>query len=205
MCGRFTLTDPIRLRRQFPQYAFEEFSEYGLPRFNVAPTQPVLGVLNDQSARVRQLSWGIGQRINARMETISAHPLSHRCIIFADGFYEWRARKPVYFTLEGRTSFAFAGIYQLQLGHEPSCAIITCPPNDLVATVHDRMPVILHDHVLDAWLKPDSVDVAFMRELLVPYPAEAMRSQPASQRLNNARYDAADVLVDDDPVQGSLF
>jgi len=203
MCGRFTLTNPLGIRTAYPRYRFEEFSEYRLPRFNVAPTQGVLAVVNDGRELVAPLTWGIDGRINARAETVASHPVAFRCIVFADGFYEWRGRKPVYYTLGDERIFAFAGIWQP--GPSPKCAIVTCAPNELVAQVHDRMPVILSDEVLDRWLSPQDLSHEQARSLLVPYAAAAMHSRTASMRLNDARYDARDVLIDNDPVQDSLF
>ena len=205
MCGRYTLIGPARIRDVYPEYAFEEFSDYRLPRFNVAPAQEVLGVLNDGSLRVRALHWGIGQRINARAETVLARPVAWRCILFADGFYEWRDRKPHHFTLDDGALFAFAGIYEPQADGSAACAIVTVPANALVAAVHDRMPAILTDAQRTGWLANDVLSPAQARPLLSACPADRMRERSASVRLNSARYDAPDVLVDDDPVQERLF
>jgi putative SOS response-associated peptidase YedK len=207
MCGRYTLIGPARIRSAYPQYAFEEFSEYRLPRFNVAPTQDVLAVVNDGSRRVRPLRWGIGNVINVRSESVIArrdrgsHGPAWRSIIFADGFYEWRERKPYYFTLADDALFAFAGIYEPHGG----CAIVTVPANEIVALVHDRMPAILQSNEAQAlWLEPGDIEDR-AAAVLRPYPSEAMRVRPASTRLNAARNDAPDVLVDDDPIQERLF
>jgi putative SOS response-associated peptidase YedK len=205
MCGRFTLTDPLRIRAAYPRYRFEEFSEYRLPRFNIAPTQAVLAVRNDGRNDVEPLQWGIAGRINARAETVTTRPLAFRCIIFADGFYEWRGRKPVYFTMKDERPFAFAGIWQPVTEGAAPCAIVTCEPNALVARVHDRMPAILRDDQLDAWLNNEDLPPEPARKLLQPYDANAMSARDVSMRLNNARYDAPDVLIDNDPVQESLF
>jgi putative SOS response-associated peptidase YedK len=205
MCGRFTLTDPLRIRSAYPRYRFEEFSEYRLPRFNIAPTQSVLGVLDDGSERVAPLHWGIDGRINARAETVTQRDLPFRCIIFADGFYEWRGRKPVYYTMKDDRVFAFAGIFEPVTNGLPKCSIITVPPNELVARVHDRMPAILANSELDAWLALRDLGPEQARAFLKPYDAQAMRARDVSMRLNDARYDAPDVLIDNDPVQESLF
>lgn len=205
MCGRFTLTDPLRIGAAYPRYRFEEFSEYRLPRFNIAPTQAILGVRNDGRNDVEPLRWGIDGRINARIETIATRPLAFRCIIFADGFYEWRGRKPVYYTMKDGRPFAFAGIWQPVTAGEPPSAIVTCEPNELVAPVHDRMPAILRDDQLDAWLSEADLGTEDTRALIRPYDAGEMTARDVSMRLNDARYDSPNVLVDDDPVQGSLF
>ncbi len=205
MCGRFTLTDPLSISARYPRYRFEEFSDYRLPRFNIAPTQAVLGVRNDGKNEVIPLEWGIDGRINARAETVTSRPLAFRCIIFADGFYEWRGRKPVYFTMKDERVFAFAGIWTPVTEGPAPCAIVTCPPNELVARVHDRMPAILSDDSLDAWLTERDMAPALARALIQPYDPSLMQARDASMRLNNARYDDPKVLVDDDPVQRSLF
>jgi putative SOS response-associated peptidase YedK len=205
MCGRFTLTDPLRISARYPRYRFEEFSEYRLPRFNIAPSQAVLGVRNDGKDEVIPLPWGIDGRINARVETVASRPLPFRCIIFADGFYEWRGRKPVYYTMKDERVFAFAGIWNPVAQGPTACAIVTCPPNELVAQVHDRMPAILNDDNLDAWLTERDMAPALARALIQPYDASAMQARDASMRLNDARNDSPNVLVDDDPVQRSLF
>lgn len=205
MCGRFTLTNPLRIRAAYPRYRFEEFSEYRLPRFNIAPTQGVLGVLDDGSDRVAPLHWGIDGRINARAETVAQRALPFRCIIFADGFYEWRGRKPVYYTMKDDRIFAFAGIFEPITEGQPRCAIITVPANDLVARVHDRMPAILEDGELDGWLVAKDLASEQARGFLKPYDPHAMQGRDVSMRLNDARYDAPDVLIDNDPVQETLF
>ncbi len=205
MCGRFTLTKPLRIRAAYPRYGFEEFSEYRLPRFNIAPTQGVLGVLDDGSDRVAPLQWGIDGRINARAETVTQRALPFRCIIFADGFYEWRGKKPVYYTMKDDRVFAFAGIFEPVTNGPPPCAIVTVPANELVAPVHDRMPAILKDDELDGWLAAKDLGPEQARGYLKPYDPQAMQARSVSMRLNDARYDAPDVLVDNDPVQETLF
>jgi putative SOS response-associated peptidase YedK len=205
MCGRFTLIDPLRIRAAYPRFHFEEFSEYRLPRFNIAPTQAILGVRNDGRNDVEPLRWGIDGRINARVETVTARPLAFRCIIFADGFYEWRGRKPVYHTMKDERPFAFAGIWQPVIEGEPPSAIVTCEPNELVARVHDRMPAILRDDQLDAWLSEGDMATEVTRAFIRPYDSNAMQARDVSMRLNDARYDAPDVLIDNDPVQETLF
>jgi len=205
MCGRFTLTNPLRIRATYPRYRFEEFSEYRLPRFNIAPTQAVLGVLDDGSEHVRPLHWGIDGRINARAETVAQHDVPFRCVIFADGFYEWRGKKPVYYTMKDDRVFAFAGIFEPVPSGEPPCAIITVPANDLVAQVHDRMPAILEDDEIAAWLTPGDMQPPQARTFMQPFDPAAMQARNVSMRLNDARYDAPDVLIDNDPVQETLF
>ena len=221
MCGRYTLIDPERLARQYAQYRFEEFSQARLPaRYNIAPAQPVLGVRND-SPNVVELRWlsplgsssdanATGQ-INARSETVATKPtfrdafLHRRCILFADGFYEWRDRRPTRFSMRDDAPFAFAGIWNPAGSAPATCAILTTKPNELVAAVHDRMPVILRPDAVGTWLAGEPATEEELLAVLAPYDASQMKATPASSRLNSARYDAPDVLVDDDPVQQSFF
>src|SRR5258708_26621853 len=168
MCGRFSLTvDPAELQDAFRDYTFpEKFA----PRFNIAPTQPVLAIPNDGRSRADFFVWGlipswskeasIGNRlINARGETLGEKPsfrggYKHkRCLIVANGFYEWKSKPmtktktPHFIHLKTREPFAFAGLWDEW--HSPdgseirSCTIITTEPNELMAPIHDRMPVIL--------------------------------------------------------------
>lgn len=201
MCGRYTLIGPARLREAYPEYDFEEFAEYRLPRFNVAPTQDVIGVLNDGTARARMLHWGISQRINARAETVMRDAVPWRCVLFADGFYEWRGGKPHRFTVDGEAIFTFAAICSPQR----DCAIVTVPANALVASVHFRMPAILDAAARERWLAPGTLAADEAAALLQPLDPARMRVQTASMRLNDARRDTPDVIVDDDPVQQQLF
>ncbi|HEY5258420.1 MAG TPA: SOS response-associated peptidase [Candidatus Baltobacteraceae bacterium] len=186
------------------RFRFEEFSETHLPRYNVAPTQMVLGVRNDGRDAVEQMQWCIHGRINARAESASSRSQRNRCIIFADGFFEWLNKRSTYFQLRNAEPFAFAGIWNSLEGSEAQCAIITCEPNALVRPVHDRMPVILPNDALSMWLGEGDLPGDIVRVMLRPYPADAMTARPASSRLNSARYDAPDVLVDDDPIQQGL-
>ena len=204
MCARYTLTDPGRLARAFPRLRSGAFGPIGVPRYNIAPTQVVLGARGG-SAEIEPLKWGLHGRVNVRAERLTAGgPVGHRCVIFADGFYEWRDRKPVRFTLRSAEPFAFAGVWAAVREGPPACAIVTCEPNELVRAVHDRMPVIVPADALDVWLGDDALPADVARAMLQPFPAGAMAAQPVSRRVNNARYDAPDVLNDDDPVQQSF-
>lgn len=198
MCGRFTLTAPGALAAAFPRFRFPEFSETRIPRYNIAPTQPVLGVRNDGRDVVEELRWGIGGRINIRAESIAARrgSVRRRCIEFADGFYEWSNRRPFYYTLKSGEPFAFAGLWEPQNG-AAACDIVTCEPNALVARVHDRMPVILTGSTVDLWLDPDSLPAEVAASILRPLDANLMNVRAVSMRLNNANYDAVDVLSEE--------
>ncbi len=207
MCARFSLAGPERIADRYPQFKLRG----GWPRrYNIAPTQDVLAVRNDAAGEIAPLRWGlvpywakdlaIGQRlINARAETLAEKPafrdaLQHRrCIVFGDGYYEWTGAKghkqPHRFTVDGGAPFAFAGLWE-RWGPKDApvttCALVTCEPNALCAPFHDRMPAILDDAALDAWLHGDVADAL---GVLVPFDPARMRSQPVTPELNRVTFD----------------
>jgi putative SOS response-associated peptidase YedK len=220
MCGRFTLTiDPADMQDTFPKFTFP--SEV-IPRYNIAPTQPVLVLPNDGRNKANFFVWGlipswakdptIGSRlINARAETLSEKPSFrsaykyHRCLIFADGFFEWqtrpgsKAKLPYFIRLKSGKPFTFAGLWehwQSPDGSEVmSATIITTTPNALMAPIHSRMPVILPGHSYNLWLDPSARSPADLNRLLVPYPAEEMEAFPVSTLINSPANDNPDVLI----------
>lgn len=208
MCGRFvrvtpipTLAEQFRVKQVPPQ-------DPG-PSYNIAPTYEIL-IVNDEG--VRQLvpcRWGflpswakdpsIGNRmINARAETVAAKPAfrhafkKQRCLVIADGFYEWRkeaGRKlPMYISLKGGKPFGFAGLYNVWIspvGDETcTCTIITTTANELLSSIHDRMPVIIPKDKEDLWLDPSVEDTARLLELLKPYDTDEMEAWEVSPRVN---------------------
>jgi putative SOS response-associated peptidase YedK len=220
MCGRFTLTDPNprRLTQRFDLDGTFEIDER--PRFNIAPTDPVIAIRRTEEAKNQagRLRWGLvpgfwaekkGQRplINARAESVATQPAfkesfeRRRCLIPADGFYEWRrdesGKQPIWFSEPERELFAFAGIWaELRPeGRDPvvSCALITCPPNDLMRPVHDRMPVVLERDLESVWLDPGA-DVDDLLEILHPAPAGALELREVGTAVNNAREDGPHLL-----------
>jgi putative SOS response-associated peptidase YedK len=200
MCGRFTLTEPQALPAAFPQFRYPEFSETRLPRYNIAPTQDVLGVRNDGLDTVEVMRWGVRGRINIRSESIASRrsAVARRCIEFADGFYEWRERRPFYYTLRSGEPFAFAGLWEPSNGLA-ACDVVTCRPNSLVAAVHDRMPVILSGDGVALWLDPEPLAPDAAGAVLRPLDPALMTVREVSRRVNNANYDAADVLAAPEP------
>ena len=200
MCGRFTLTKPQALPAAFPQFRYPEFSETRLPRYNIAPTQDVLGVRNDGSDTVEMMRWGVRGRINIRAESVASRrgAVARRCIEFADGFYEWRDRRPFYYTLRSGEPFAFAGLWEPGNGLA-ACDVVTCRPNSLVAAVHDRMPVILSRDGVALWLDPEPLPPDAAAAVLRPLDPALMAVREVSRRVNNADYDAADVLAAAEP------
>ena len=219
MCGRFTVaTDPAALAERFEVVLPEDWE----PSWNVAPTQEVLGIVRRRDAprELRELRFGLiphwakdmragFSMINARAETVRAKSaykglLEHRrALIVADGFYEWRTdpdgkKRPVHFTLAHGEPFAFAGLWASW--HDPeadawldSCTIITTTANGLVASVHDRMPVIVPRASEAAWLDPELAP-SEVDALLRPYPADGMRAAEASLLVNSARNDGPELL-----------
>jgi putative SOS response-associated peptidase YedK len=224
VCGRFTLATPDTgaLRSRFPLGESIEVRQ----RFNVAPGDDVAAVTTDREGAPRGelLRWGlipfwakdasIGYRtINARSETIAERPAfrdafrTHRCLIVADGFYEWQrrpglAKQPHHITRADGSPFAFAGLWSTwaAAGGEQvrSCTIITTAANQRVSELHDRMPVILPQGAEDLWLDKDATPGA-LQGLLVPLPDDEVAMRPVSMAVNDARYDRPDCLAGPEP------
>jgi len=217
MCGRFTLTAKIEsvteLLRTAPVSPYE-------PRYNIAPSQPVLTLLNDGSRKLTFTHWGLipgwsdgpgkwKPLINARAETLSEKPSfraclrTKRCLIPADGFYEWprSASKgpPVYIRMANGGVFAFAGLWDEWQDREGgliiSSAIITTRPNRLLETVHDRMPVILRPKHFDQWISQHLIPDKEVAQMLRPLSTDDMRMHTVSTKVNSARYDRPDCIA----------
>ena len=230
MCGRYTLTnpDPLRLRARFDILESVEVADQ--PRYNIAPTDPVLAVRRreDASRELGRLRWGLvpgrwaekgGGRplINARAETLESQPAfrdafrERRCLIPADGFYEWlsdeRGKRPVWLSRPDGELFAFAGIWAaLSQGEDEalhSCAIVTCAPNDLIRPIHDRMPVVLSADAEAAWLDPD-LGTEALADLLIPAPDDVLTTREVSDLVNNVREDGP-ALIEPREEQTALF
>ena len=216
MCGRFRIARKKEiLEEEFEADAMEDID--WVPRYNVAPGQDILTVRQHETQPVRRMTamrWGLipswtkdpsiaFKMINARSETVSTNaafrdPLrSQRCLIPADGFYEWKRegkqKLPFCFTMADESVFAFAGIWDRwrnPLGQMvESCSILTTTPNELMRGVHDRMPVILSRDAYDLWLDPGMKKVEELRPLLKPYDAARMRRYSVGQRVNSVRND----------------
>ncbi len=220
MCGRFALTvDPADLQDAFPEFAFPA---QGAPRFNIAPSQPILALPNDGANKADFFVWGLipswakdptigSHLINARAETLAEKPAFrsaykyHRCLIFADGFFEWQAQPgmkskvPHFIRLKSGAPFAFAGLWehwQHADGSEVrSATIITAEPNELMATIHNRMPVILPRHAYAQWIDPTPLFPIALKSLLVPYPAGEMDAYPVSTLVNSPGNDRAECVL----------
>jgi putative SOS response-associated peptidase YedK len=221
MCGRYTLTR---------QEGVIEEMEAALgqlvlrPRFNIAPTQPAPVVVEKAGARQFEIMrWGLLPRvskkkpplmINARSEGVMDRPIyrdavvHRRCLVPADGFFEWtvdgKQRRPMYFHPTPRRVFAFAGIWMWN-GEITSFAILTRPPNELVAPIHDRMPAIIDHADYATWLSP-ATDVDAARALIHAQPIADWTAERVSMRVNTANNDdPACIELAQPPAQSQLF
>jgi putative SOS response-associated peptidase YedK len=217
MCGRYTLTVDIKtIAEKFGVPASLETS----PRYNVAPTQEVVTIMRNGTSHLALLRWGlipswakdesIGSRmINARAESLAEKPSfkgllrSKRCLIIADGFYEWKQengfKTPMYITLKSGDPFAFAGLWDQWKSPDGqqvrSCTIITTEPNDVLAPIHNRMPAILLPGAYEDWLNPDVRDDQALSHWLAPYPAEEMTARAVSRLVNDPKRDSPELIV----------
>jgi len=219
MCGRFTLAvDPAELQENFPDVTFP--AQYA-PRYNIAPSQPVLAIPNDGSHKADFFVWGlipswakdptIGSRmINARGETIGEKPAFRgaykykRCLIPTSGFYEWKSqlgtkvKVPYFIQLKSGQPFAFAGLWDEW--HSPdgalvrSCTIITTEPNSMMAQLHNRMPVILQPGDYTRWLDQTPQTPQMLQPLIAQYPAEAMTAYAISTLVNSPANDRPELI-----------
>ena len=198
MCGRFVLqTDLSRIVESFD---IQEIACQYRPSNNIFPGQQIIAVVHDNINHLVEFKWGlipwwskdpsIGNRmINARAETVAEKPAfrkafkEHRCLIIADGFYEWqklgRVKKPLYFSLQSNEPFGFAGLYETWISPDNqqinTCTIITTEPNELIRPIHDRMPVILSKDKEAIWIEPGIKDADQLLSILTPYPSEEMK------------------------------
>jgi len=218
MCGRYALTDLKALLKN-DRFQLEMFPPNLSPRYNIAPSQSVPAILDQAPRQLQLVRWGlipswakdptIGFRmINARAETVADKPAfrrplqRQRCLIPADGFYEWQrlgTRKvPHWITLTSGEVFAFAGLWDSWMDPKTntamtSCTIITTTPNKLLAPIHDRMPVILPRESEAAWLS-DGLSPEQACALLKPYSAAEMKASPVATLVNSPSNDTPDVL-----------
>lgn len=235
MCGRFvSATPPDQIAAYFGAGAPEALLE---PSYNVAPTNDVYAVLADGSTRhLDAFHWGLvplwakdpkigSKMINARAETLAEKNAyksafkRRRCLIPADGFYEWhkrpdapaKAKKQPYFIhrVDGEP-VAFAGLWEVWKGpdkdQEPlrSCTIITTSPNETMARIHDRMPVILPPSAWDAWLDRDNDDLDVLGKLLVPCPSQLLTMHPISTEVNNVRNKGPQLIEEAAPLEDQV-
>lgn len=216
MCGRFSLSTPRR--EVLDHYGIQDAPTLLLlaPRYNIAPSQKIAIVrMGEEGRELRELKWGLVpswakqpetgfNMINARAETVDSKPAyralfrRRRCLIPADGFYEWQAvgggKQPWRFTMRGGV-FSFAGLWDRWQGQDgeviESATIIVTDANDLVRPIHDRMPVILDPADYEFWLDPGTEPVA-LKFLLAPHSAGRMESYPVTTKINRAGYEGDD-------------
>ncbi len=219
MCGRFSLSVSLELLEgAFELTGLPEHS----PRYNVAPAQPVALIRRPTPTSERQwdrLSWGllpawakdpkVHRPINARTDTVAEKPTfrsafrQRRCLVPADAFFEWQTqgskKQPFCFRMADHGLFAFGGLWERWEGPEGQVIetfnLLTTEPNELVATVHDRMPVIIRPADYDRWLDPAVRDPAAIFGMIGSYPARAMIAYPVDQRVGSVQFDAPECLV----------
>ncbi|MCH7472543.1 SOS response-associated peptidase [bacterium] len=223
MCGRFSQTKDLKQLELF----FDAQAAKGAaikPRYNIAPTQQVpVVVAGDAGRELRLMRWGLvphwakddfakkawaGMLINARGETVADKASFReafkyrRCIVPADGFYEWKkeagGKQPVRIVIRGTELFGMAGLWTPWTNEESEVldtfTIITCPANALLAKIHDRMPVILREDVFANWLDPGESYREALQPLLTPFPEEAMEYYAVSKAVNSPRNDTPEIL-----------
>jgi putative SOS response-associated peptidase YedK len=209
MCGRFAIVSPAEELLAFFQ-AQGGGEHLARPRFNVAPTQAVPVLRNEGARAFVPLRWGLvpaswrsvpkgGPLINARAETLAAKPAFReafrvrRCLVPATGFYEWKreggAKIPHFIRRRDRRPLALAGLWEGE-----AFTLVTCPPNALMATLHDRMPVLLPPEAWPVWLDPGPRPPAELSALLVPCPPGDLEALVVSARVNSPRNDGPELL-----------
>ncbi|MBQ11663.1 MAG: hypothetical protein CMJ45_08955 [Planctomyces sp.] len=218
MCGRFTLTS--NLDDLQGRFQFEALDLDYRPSYNIAPTQQVLTVTNDGQRRAQLMRWGLvpfwakdlkaGNRmINAVGETVAVKPAfrslikKRRCLILADGFFEWRKegkeKIPTYIFRKSKEAFALAGLWDTWKSPEgeviQSCTILTTTPNGFISPIHNRMPVLLSGEAEALWLDPVTEDAATVTPLLVPCPAEELDSFVVSQLVNSPKNNVPECVL----------
>jgi putative SOS response-associated peptidase YedK len=222
MCGRYTLIHSLPEIASALQVAVPSSLQTAV-RYNVAPTQNVVTVVHDdQEDHLELLRWGlipswakdesIGSRmINARAETLAEKPSfkrllrSRRCLVVADGFYEWaqapgsKTKTPMYITMKDQEIFTFAGLWDSwrdpQGQQLTTCTIITTEPNAVVVPIHNRMPAILAADRRKQWLDPSMQDDQYLLHLLTPYAADEMTARPVSRLVNDPKRDEAALIA----------
>ena len=224
MCGRFaSTTPPDKLAAYFGAEAPILGDEEVSADYNVAPTRdvPIVRVRGDER-HLDYLRWGLVPRwakdlrigskmINARAETVATKNsfrsafAKRRCIVTADGFYEWKrldpkTKQPMYIHRADGDPLAFAGLYERWTDAENlreihTCTIITTTPNEMMAEIHDRMPVLLSPQRWDEWLDPANADTESLQRLLVPAPDALLTSYAVSTEVNSVKNNNADLLA----------
>ena len=234
MCGRYRLARNVY--ELMEHFGVQESDLNWEPHYNIAPTQEVVTVRQNAREPRRELSlmrWGLipywaqdisigAKAINAVSETAASKPAfreairRRRCLVAADGFYEWqklgaKQKQPYIFTMQDGSIFSLAGLWDrwkdAQGNFIQSCAVLTTIPNALLAGIHDRMPVILKPEDYDLWLDPGVTDPARVAGLLQPLDARLMQKYPVSSRVNSVKNDdpACAARIETSEATPSLF
>lgn len=223
MCGRFEIHSEIEIIARLYNAGFEQWITDFKPSYNVAPTDSVVIIINDGNRHLITAKWGLipswskdpkmgFKTINARAETVTEKPAfrdafrKSRCLVIADGFYEWktvgRLKKPMLIRLKSKKPMAFAGLYSVWTSPDGkkinTCTIIVTNANELIAPIHDRMPVILNAKDQEIWLNPSNHDADTLTPLLRSYPAEELELYEVSSKVNSVKNNDAALIL---PVQ----
>lgn len=222
MCGRYTLHSPKQLIVEHFKLSDGITIE---PRYNIAPSQevPVIRLDEEGNRELVRLRWGLipfwaeeaktgYSMINARAETVASKPAyraafrKRRCLLPADGFYEWktgdRGKQPYHIRMQDHAIFAFAGLWEHWEGEDgqviESCTIIVTDANERLRSIHDRMPVILDEGNYYQWLDRENIDARQARQLLTPYPGDRLEIYPVSTRVNSPAHDEESCIAPQD-------
>ncbi|MGO9379791.1 MAG: SOS response-associated peptidase [Dissulfurispiraceae bacterium] len=217
MCGRFDLhAEPTVILKEF---RVDHFAIDYSPSYNIAPTRQIVVVKDDGKRYLSQCRWGFlpswtedpnsgYKMINVRAETVAEKPAFQdafrfrRCLVVADGFFEWRqegkTKQPVYIRLKSQRLFGFASLYNIWKSPEGeeicTCTIITVDANELLIAIHDRMPAIIAKDKEDLWLNPANSDKGGLMSLLVLYPSEEMEIYDVSLIVNKPENDSPEII-----------
>jgi putative SOS response-associated peptidase YedK len=217
MCGRFVRIKTIHEIADI--FNIKEVESDLAPSYNIAPKQPIVVVMEDGKKKLVTMQWGLIPRwakddkisnklINARSETIDQKPsfknsfIHRRCIVVADGFYEWTERggkkRPVYIYLESGQTFGMAGVYdtwKTSEGEEiTTCTIITTEANEFMKKLHHRMPVILEPEYYDYWLNPENKDITKLKEILNKFISQQLDFHEVSSAVNSPVFNSPDCI-----------
>lgn len=220
MCGRYVIEDFQELSETLRQIPFQSTFDFE-PNWNAAPSQhlPVL-IQRDGSLELREMQWGLipawlkpGEKpkvapINARAETLAEKPMfrnlvkRHRCLVPANGFYEWRRtggpKQPYFIHLRDEPIMLMAGLYDVRTNEEGekagSYTIITGGPNDVMVDIHDRMPMIIHGEDVELWMDGDIDEMGPLEHLLQPVANEEIEKYPVSTKVNSVRNNGPELV-----------
>jgi len=218
MCGRFDCHSEISVIKKL--FKIDRLSIDYQPHYNIAPSQNIVVIRDSGKRELIQCRWGFipswakdpkmgFKMINARAESVAGKPAfkdafrNQRCLVVADGFYEWvlegKVKQPVYIRLKSLAPVGFAGLYSVWRSPEGedicTCTIITTDANDLLRPIHDRMPVIIPKDMEDLWLDPKITEKEKLLPLLMPYPSDEMEFYRVSPIMNKPENDASEVIL----------